>query len=98
MTADNPATCDIAGGPRSASAKARSLNDRPPLQCKPLIRSDYSSCCPRDIDSKRIHHGQECGFGLAVWNYNDVVGHDGDIGTSSTHDSSDVDGNLSPLL
>src|SRR5439155_5122099 len=69
-----------------------------PLQCKPLIRSDYSSCCPRDIDSKRIHHGQQGGFGLAVRNHNDVVGHDGDIRTSSTHDRGDVDGDLSPLL
>src|SRR2546427_12238169 len=32
MPADSPATCDIAGGPPSASAIARSLRDRPPLQ------------------------------------------------------------------
>src|SRR2546429_5089204 len=37
MTADNPAICEIAGGPRSASAKARSLNDRPPLQLARIL-------------------------------------------------------------
>src|SRR5205809_2269213 len=41
MTAGNPAACDIAGGPRSASAKARSLNDRPPLQWS------YSTFCAK---------------------------------------------------
>src|SRR5947208_948579 len=45
MTADNTpictAICEIAGGPRSASAKARSLNDRPPLQWP------YSTFCAK---------------------------------------------------
>src|SRR5207245_1071297 len=33
----NPGMCKIAGGPRSASAKARSLNDRPPLQLARIL-------------------------------------------------------------
>ena len=43
MTAGNTAICEIAGGPRSASAKARSLNDRPPLQWP------FSTFCAKPI-------------------------------------------------
>src|SRR5438093_5052243 len=51
MTAGNTTICEIAGGPRSASAKARSLNDRPPLQWP------FSTFCAKPIhlpDSVRI--------------------------------------------
>src|SRR5438094_9122795 len=51
MTAGNTTICEIAGGPRSASAKARSLNDRPPLQ------RPFSTFCGKPIhlpDSVRI--------------------------------------------
>src|SRR5437870_13671703 len=42
MTAGNTAICEIAGGPRSASAKARSLNDRPPL-----LQWSHSTFCAK---------------------------------------------------
>src|SRR5205807_1109984 len=62
MTADNTAICEIAGGPRSASAKARRLNDRPPL-----LQWPFSTFCAKPRLACHSKHFRPSAYALGYF-------------------------------